>query len=504
MFDLVSRLLFPAPEPSYTVDSFPEELIWVPKSLDPQTSPPEECIPCLFLTSPSARFLIFYLHSNAEDLGLCHPFCSLLREQFQAHVLAVEYPGYGLCPGPQADEASVTDNAFVAFRFAREVLNWPLDGILLLGRSIGTGPALSIAIHHEVYGVILVSPFLSVKDICRDVVGPLANLVQERFPNKDRVPLLRSSLLVVHGKKDALIPVLHGEKLYDSCRCRKLLVCPQEMEHNTNLHADASYFVLPMLQFFALPDYCFDELKVPEWAFDKRLSPFYKGSTNEKPRPLGKGLFGSLNGPEKIAPPNPSGEPALVPPLKISTVKISTAKIGQSPGLSCCYEPANPNGMSREGSREDDFFKAQPVLSDSNFKEEDEPSRRVPPLQLQVKDLIKTKVGQQATNHLPGIEPCKEETADETNRCLNVRVVESVPEVTTGPEADTAPPELVVDDITDGEDAGFDDLQLPEEGAFTRVPRTRSAPGPAFSTSAAASPRSSPDSGPAAGRPLLI
>lgn len=278
-FDLVSRVLFPAPETSYGIDDFPDELIWVPKSLNPQTSTPEDCIPCLFLISPSARFLVFYLHSNAEDLGRCYPFCSLLRYQFQVHVLAVEYPGYGICPGGQADEESVTENAFVAFRFIREVLCWPLDGILILGRSVGTGPALAIAVEHEVYGVILISPFLSIQEICRDVIGPLAYFITDRFPNKERVQRLRSPLLLVHGKKDIVVPLTHGERLYELCRTRKRLVCPDQMEHNTNLHADAAFFVLPMLQFFALPDYCFDEIRVPHWAYDKRLSTHFKGDS---------------------------------------------------------------------------------------------------------------------------------------------------------------------------------------------------------------------------------
>lgn len=283
--DLVSRVLFPAPETSYGIDDFPDELIWVPKSLNPQTSTPEDCIPCLFLISPSARFLIFYLHSNAEDLGRCYPFCSLLRYQFQVHVLAVEYPGYGICPGGQADEESVTENAFVAFRFIREVLCWPLDGILILGRSVGTGPALAIATENEVYGVILISPFLSIQEICRDVIGPLAYFITDRFPNKERVAHLRSPLLLVHGKKDIVVPLTHGERLYELCRTRKRLVCPEQMEHNTNLHADAGFFVLPMLQFFALPDYCFDEIRVPHWAYDKRLSTHYRGDTTVDAKP---------------------------------------------------------------------------------------------------------------------------------------------------------------------------------------------------------------------------
>jgi len=270
--DLVSRMLFPTPASSYTVDDFPGELIWVPKSMNPQTCRPEECVPCIFLLSPSARFLILYLHSNAEDLGQCYSFCTLLRHQFQVHVLAVEYPGYGVCPGGQADEESVTENCITAFRFIREVLCWPLDGILILGRSIGTGPALAIATKYEVYGVVLVSPFLSVQEVVKGLLGPIAYLMADRFPNKDCMHRLRSALLIVHGKKDIVVPAWHGEQLYHACKTRKRLVCPDAMHHNSNLYTDPNFFVLPMLQFFALPDFCFEDPKVPHWAFDKRLS----------------------------------------------------------------------------------------------------------------------------------------------------------------------------------------------------------------------------------------
>lgn len=274
-FDLVSKLLFPSISSSYGVDSFPGELIWVPKSLNPQTAEPDECIPCLFLPYPTARFVILYLHSNAEDIGRCHGFCASMREQFQVHVLAVEYPGYGICPGTGCDEKVATENAQVGIRFLMEVLERPLDSILLLGRSIGCGPAISLALQYHVAGVILISPMTSLKDLCRDTVGPLANLVEERFPNKDRMALVRSPVLVVHGQKDSIIPYRHGLELYQACKMRKLLVCPKDMDHNTNLLTNVAYLVLPMLQFFSLPDYCFEDVEVPSWAIDKRLSTHF-------------------------------------------------------------------------------------------------------------------------------------------------------------------------------------------------------------------------------------
>eukprot|EP00439_Symbiodinium_sp_Y106_P014286 s1972_g2.t1 len=85
-------------------------------------------VPCLFLPFQHARFLFIYFHANAEDSArLPHTFCTILRDLFQVHVLAVEYPGYGICPGT-CDEAGVMSNASAAMAFAIHTLKWPRDG----------------------------------------------------------------------------------------------------------------------------------------------------------------------------------------------------------------------------------------------------------------------------------------------------------------------------------------------------------------------------------------
>lgn len=259
----------------------------MPKILElGEACPREQCVPCLFLKYPSARFLVIYLHSNAEDIGKCYTFLSTLREQFQVHVLAVEYPGYGICAGGPATADTVTENAFAVFRFVREVIMWPLDSIKIFGRSIGTGPAIALGVQYNVSGLILITPFLSVRELVKDNIGVLAYLVEERFPSKDRIHLVRSPLLIVHGQKDTLIPTRHGTRLYELARSRKLLVCPEAMEHNTSLLTNATFLVLPMLQFFALPDYCFEDMEVPRWAFAERHSAKQGVRTRDVPPAL--------------------------------------------------------------------------------------------------------------------------------------------------------------------------------------------------------------------------
>lgn len=274
-WNVIERLCFPAPRASYDIKSFPDELILVPREDGVK-------IPCLFLPFKHARFLILYFHGNAEDLGLCYTFCTIIRDLFQVHILAVEYPGYGICPGPCSD-TGIMANALAAMRFVTETLHWSCDDIKLLGRSLGTGPTVALATMYDVAGVILVSPFLSIREIFRCQVGAVAGFITERFPNHELAGKILSPTLIIHGQLDALIPLQHGKQIYDSVPAKKMMVCPAQMSHNTSLLVNVGTFVLPMTQFFSLPDYTFEDIEVPEWAFPD--SNIDESAANEPPAP---------------------------------------------------------------------------------------------------------------------------------------------------------------------------------------------------------------------------
>jgi len=255
----IERLIFPAPTPSYSIDSFPRELILIPREDGAK-------VPCLFLPFKHARFLFIYFHANAEDLGLSYGFCKIMRDLFQVHILAVEYPGYGMCPGTP-DEAGIMANARAAIEFATKQLGWPSDGIKLFGRSLGTGPTCALASEYNVAGVILISPFTGIKDLFQGQVGRLADIVENRFSNIALAPRIKSPTLIIHGMQDGLVPMEHGRKLYAAITSRRMLVTPTNMSHNTSLLKDVGTFILPMTHFFSLPDYTFEEIAVPDWAF---------------------------------------------------------------------------------------------------------------------------------------------------------------------------------------------------------------------------------------------
>lgn len=81
-------------------------------------------IPCLFLNFEGGSSKIFlYFHANAEDLGTANNVLSFIHVVMKMHVIAVEYPGYGIYEGePSADK--IINDAETVYKFITKTLNW--------------------------------------------------------------------------------------------------------------------------------------------------------------------------------------------------------------------------------------------------------------------------------------------------------------------------------------------------------------------------------------------
>ena len=69
--------------------------------------------------------------------------------------------------------------------FLKNQIGFDMQNIMVMGRSIGSGPALHIASLYAVGGLVLLSPFLSICEVVHDLYGILASgLLKQRFDNK--------------------------------------------------------------------------------------------------------------------------------------------------------------------------------------------------------------------------------------------------------------------------------------------------------------------------------
>ncbi len=60
--------------------------------------------------------MLIYFHGNAEDVGLASELLDFIRSLLKVHVLAVEYPGYGIYEG-QADAQQILSDAETVYDY---------------------------------------------------------------------------------------------------------------------------------------------------------------------------------------------------------------------------------------------------------------------------------------------------------------------------------------------------------------------------------------------------
>jgi cephalosporin-C deacetylase-like acetyl esterase len=93
----------------------------------------------------------------------------------------------------------------------KETIGFKLKDISIMGRSIGSGPAVFAASIYSVGSLILLSPFLSLKEVVRDIYGEICSLlIKQRFNNKERAKLIKCPTLIIHGLLDTIVPPKHS------------------------------------------------------------------------------------------------------------------------------------------------------------------------------------------------------------------------------------------------------------------------------------------------------
>ncbi len=197
----------------------------------------------VWMPQKKAASTILLSHGNAEDLARLLPYLDELRGAgFQ--VLAYDYRGYGRSAG-HPTEAGLYHDIEAAYRYLTDALHLPPSQILVLGRSLGSGPSTWLAATHPVGGLILESAFTS----AFRVALPIPLFPFDQFPNLQRMPKIHCPVLVIHGTDDTLIPMAHGQKLYAAIRGKKSALWVKGATHNDVFATDPELYLQTLRNF---------------------------------------------------------------------------------------------------------------------------------------------------------------------------------------------------------------------------------------------------------------
>ena len=88
----------------------------------------------------AGEYFVVYVHGNACDVGDCAMEATKIAVGLKAHVIVPEFPGYGVTEGV-AHEESVNAVVKATVKYCVKYLNVSQSRMIIMGRSIGTGPA---------------------------------------------------------------------------------------------------------------------------------------------------------------------------------------------------------------------------------------------------------------------------------------------------------------------------------------------------------------------------
>lgn len=156
---------------------------------------------------------ILYFHGNAGNAaGRALKIDTMRRGG--AGVLYVNNRGYGGSGGSPTEADNVAD-AITAYEHLRS-LGVADSEIVLYGESLGSGQAVRLGGQKTVKAVVLEAPLTSTVDVARRTYFwlPLKLLLTDIYDNEKHVSEVKAPILILHGERDAVIPVGMGKRVY--------------------------------------------------------------------------------------------------------------------------------------------------------------------------------------------------------------------------------------------------------------------------------------------------
>ncbi len=154
--------------------------------------------------------VVVFFHGNAETIDFHDDLVAGYTQRGVA-VLLPEYPGYGHAGGSPSQQSIVNDAvAFVERVSRREDVD--ASRLVLHGRSLGGAVAVQVATRTEPAALILESTLRSVAEMAYSYGVP-GFLVRHPFRTDRVLGHLEIPSLIMHGKRDTILPVDHGRDL---------------------------------------------------------------------------------------------------------------------------------------------------------------------------------------------------------------------------------------------------------------------------------------------------
>ena len=181
----------------------------------------------------SNKKTILFLHGNAGNLDNRIDKLNFLGNM-DINFLIISWRGYSGNPG-NPSEIGLYKDALGGIEWLNKkgISN---DRIILYGESLGTAITTEVAQNENFAGIILEAPFTSMVDMGQKIypIFPVKFLLKDKYESKNKIKNIKSPILVLHGRKDKIVPFYMGEKIFEMANSPKFKYFTDLDDHMMN------------------------------------------------------------------------------------------------------------------------------------------------------------------------------------------------------------------------------------------------------------------------------
>lgn len=165
----------------------------------------------LLFKAKQPKGLIFYLHGSNDALNTWGKIAPVYTN-LNYDIFLLDYRGYGKSESKVTSENQL--NSDVQTAYDKLKLTYPESKIIVIGQSIGTGPAAMLAANNNPKGLILQAPYYSLSDWIHNVVPEMdTSNMKYPFRTYDFLRKTKAPVTIFHGDADDAIYYGSSQKL---------------------------------------------------------------------------------------------------------------------------------------------------------------------------------------------------------------------------------------------------------------------------------------------------
>jgi uncharacterized protein len=184
----------------------------------------------ILFKADSAKGLIFYLHGNAGSLKswgeVAQTYTDLNYDLFM-----LDYRGFGKSEGAINSQEQLYDDVQLVYDSLKT--KYRETEMIILGYSIGTGPAAKMASLNQPKLLILQAPYYSLVDMMKRNYSIIPTfLLKYKFETNKYIPACKMPIAIFHGDQDEVINYNSSAKLKGLLKPADTLITLKEQGHN--------------------------------------------------------------------------------------------------------------------------------------------------------------------------------------------------------------------------------------------------------------------------------